>query len=225
MKKRFFYFFILMLVTNISFSQIRFGTTAGFTLSTFIDDEGKTFNSDGIQGLLTSMPGFYAGFFAENRFSEKGAVHFELDYALLGGTLEAHFPQRGAGFRSRVNMHHLLLPVSAKYYIAPKWNVYGGLNVGLHLDTKFSIYQNYGLNLDINDINGGDRVEKELEREMEGKINFANLGVHAGSEYQFSRRFSLNAKYNYTFTNMSSVDNTSLRLHYLMAGINYYFSK
>lgn len=212
---------LLVWVVAFAHSQTRFGISGGYTLSNLIDSEGKTYNANGIQGELYAQSGFYVGLFAENPVSEKVYMHYELDYALLGGMIEAHIASANAnlGFQARINMHQLLVPVSVKYYLHPKWNVYAGPYLGIKLKTKLALSKYYGFNPSTKI----DEFEDEVSRPINDNMQPLSLGVFAGSEYKFSKRFSLNAKYNYGFTNMSTEKNDKLQIHFLQAGINYYF--
>ena len=210
---------LLVWVVAFAHSQTRFGISGGYTLSNLIDSEGQTYNANGVQGKLSSQSGFYGGLFAENFLSEKVSIHYELNYALLGGMLEAHLKEQRAGFLSRINIHQLLIPVSVKYYLHPKWDVYAGPYLGIKLKTKLALSKYYGFNPSTKI----DEFEDEVSRPVNDNMQPLSLGVFAGSEYKLSKRFSLNAKYNYGFTNMSTEKNDKLQIHFLQAGINYYF--
>lgn len=204
---------------NFIQAQTKFGATAGYTLSNLIDSEGQSFNMNGIQGKLSFQHGFYAGVFAEKKLNEKAAMHYELNYALLGGMVEAHITQLSSGFLGRINMHQLMIPVSIKYYLHPKWNIYAGPYAGIKLNSNFRLQEFYGMP----SIDASDIMEDELSKELNNNLQSFSVGAFAGSEYKISNHFALNAKYNYGFTNLSTDKDQSLKIHFLQAGINYYF--
>lgn len=208
-----------MWVVAFAHSQTKFGISGGYTLSNLIDSEGKTYNANGIKGELYAQSGFYAGLFAENPISEKVSMHYELDYALLGGMIETHITDARLGFQARINMHQLLIPVSVIYYLHPRWNVYAGPYLGIKLKANVRLGSAYGLS----SVDASKEIEERLSEPVNNNLQILSLGAFAGSEYKFTKRFSLNAKYNYGFTNMSTEKNDKLQIHFLQAGINYYF--
>jgi len=87
----------------------RFGATAGYL-------SGSVKVDVGFGSVSVSESGFYGGVFAEIPLSDKFRIQQELLYASIDG---ADFLQ---------------LPVMAKYYVAEKFNIQGGLQFNLSLE-------------------------------------------------------------------------------------------
>lgn len=198
--------------------QKKFGISGGYILSTFIDDDGRTFEADEGHGKLYSQSSVYGGVYYDNSSHEKFSTRFELNYIVAGGMLEAHLKNPAVSFISRVEFHQLQIPVSANYKLSQRFAIYGGLSVNVQVATRYKF-----VTFSVPAFPSGlaNRLPKELAKETRASLTGLSLGVFGGAAYKFSDRIGLTARYNYTFTNMSSQYDESLRMHFLQAGICY----
>lgn len=213
------YLFILLFCGAFhATSQTTFGISGGYVLSTLIDGDGRTFDSEDLNGKLYSQSSIYGGLYAVNPFHDQLSMKYELNYVVTGGMLEAHIKDPAVSFISRVEFHQMQIPISLHYSPARNFSVHSGLSLGVKLKTlyKFTRYR-----IPANPIDLNKKLEKELGKETDANLTPLNLGVFAGAGYKISNRFGLTARYNYTVTNMSSQHKESLKMHFLQAGISY----
>ena len=213
------YLFILFFSgTFHATGQTKFGVNAGYVLSTLIDGDSRTFNSEELNAKLYSQSSIYAGLYAEKPFHDQLSVKYELNYVVTGGMLEAHLKNEAVSFISRVEIHQLQFPLSLHYSPSRNFSVHSGLSLGVKMKTRYK-FTRYRIPANPSDLN--KKLEKELAKETNANLTPLSLGIFAGATYKITNRFGLTARYNYTITNMSSREKESLRMHFLQAGIIY----
>lgn len=203
----------------LAVSQSNYNITAGYTFGSLIDDEGRTFESEDLQGRLYSLSSAYLGFSAEKPTHRPLAVRFELNYVATGGMLQANMRTNSISFISRVEFHQLQLPVVVKYALTEKFHVHAGGYLGAQLFTRYGfVFYSQPMTLPWS---LKKKLRKQLSKETNHRMHPVSLGVFGGADYILSRRFHLTARYNYTFTNMSREPDTGLRMHFLQTGLSY----
>lgn len=122
----------LLLVAMLAMSfamnaqETRFGITGGFN-STNVKV------STPLGGGSASVEGFYAGFFADIKVSDKFSIQPELNYV--------------ATFESGESLNTLTLPILAKYYVAEKFNIQAGPTLDYILDETGNEVNAFGFGL------------------------------------------------------------------------------
>ncbi len=170
MKKILFIGIVLFYSLNTIAQETKFGVTAGFAS---ISVKAKA--DEGISASA-SESGFYAGFFADIVASEK--LHIQPS-ALYASASDANF---------------LLIPVMAKYYVADKFNLQGGLQANLALEEETEEISNFG------------------------------LGLGFGAGYDINEKFFIEARYGFELTNRySGEEDVSVTLNPLTIGVGLKF--
>lgn len=162
--------------------SVKFGPKAGANFST-LSNLSKT----------KMLPGFYAGAFAEIKFSEKFAFQPELLYSSQGAKNE--YSENIAGVVSQHHNHDKLdyinIPLIAKYYFTNAFSVEVGPQLGFLVKAD---------NTDKITLTNGNVLTEE--RSFKDEVNSFDFGIAAGLAYDITSSFFVNARYNYGFTNV-----------------------
>lgn len=157
--------FAIFSLSNVSAQDTQFGATAGY-----LSLSNKVNLGDG--SISVSESGFYGGIFAEFGISDELKIQPELLYASVD------------------EISFLLLPVMAKYYVADKFNLQGGLQFNFLLEDTDDDFSAFGVGLGLGA--GYDITEKFLvqaryafqinnsytgEGDFESRFNFLNIGL------------------------------------------------
>ena len=151
--------------------EVKFGIKGGLNLANISGDvEGNT-----------SKLGFQIGGFTEIEITEKFSVQPELLFSTQGTKFDFE------GTKVEFNLSYLNIPVMLKYYVADKFILETGPQIGLLMNAKLK--------------GGGDSLDV--------KDNFKSIdfGVNFGTAYNFSENISAGLRYNLGLSNISkSVD-------------------
>lgn len=172
----------VMAFMSVSAQETRFGVKAGANLSTFTGDVEDA----------KSLVGFHVGAFAEIKLTDKFAVQPEILFSTQGAKNE----ESGAGFSSedKLNLSYLNIPVMAKYYVAEKFSLEAGPQIGFLLSAKDK-YEYSGP--------GGSDSGKEDVKDGFKSIDF---GVNFGAGYDFTENLSVGLRYNLGLSNIADGD-------------------
>ncbi len=156
-------------ISAMNAQETRFGATAGYlNLSNKVDL--------GQGSVSVSEFGFYAGVFAEIGISDELKIQPELLYGSIDG------------------LDILQLPVMAKYYVADKVNVQGGLQLNYILDTTVDDFSAFA------------------------------VGLGLGAGYDITEDILVSARYAFQLNNSYTGDaDLSSKFNYLSVGIGYKF--
>ncbi len=179
---------LLAIVTLLTFStinaqeattntaqQAKFGLKAGLNISSFTGDAGGT----------TSKAGFHAGAFVEIKLSEKFALQPELVYSSQGVNVD----YEGLDGDMVFELGYLNIPVMAKYYVTPKFNLEAGPQIGFLTSAKGK-YQ--GQTVDIKDY-----------------FKSMDFGINIGTGYDFTDHVSAGLRYNAGLVNIGETPDDS----------------
>ena len=147
--------------------KAQFGIKAGVNFATLTGDVGDA----------SSIVGFNVGGFAEIKVSEKFSVQPELLYSTQGATLESE------GQKVDFNLSYLNIPVMAKYYVAPKFNLEIGPQIGFLTSAKGKAM---GISADMKDL-----------------FKSTDFGLNFGAGYDFTNKFSAGIRYNLGLSNIA----------------------
>jgi hypothetical protein len=177
--------------TLISFAQISYGVKGGYLLSGLkIGDQ-----------QIENKSYFYIGGFVEKRVNEKFSLQGEILYTEPGGKQNYEL-YRIVGDQVIVEgtetatfkFPQIQVPLIAKYYIVEKFSLGLGLNFGINLNPTIENYYLFP-----------NPIESSVAQE---DIKTLNLFPLLNVEYQLSKNFFVDARYNSNFfkVNSSSLD-------------------
>lgn len=147
--------------------EAKFGLKAGLNMSNLTGD---------IEGT-SSKVGFHVGGFAEIKISDKFAVQPEVLFSTQGADAD------GGSY----DFNYLNVPVMAKYFVAEKFSLEAGPQVGFLMSAK---------------INPDSGEEVDIKDELKS-IDF---GLNFGAGYDFTDNFSAGLRYNVGLSNLIDED-------------------
>jgi len=198
-------------------AQTRFGVKAGYALSTLkLKSDNVSITSDG-------KSSFYVGGLVEHKLTEKFALQAELLYADLGGKTTEEESEGGYYVKAtgKDNISSLLVPVSAKYFVANALSLSAGFNFGFVLSAKSKITVDHNLPAEYAEFING----YESEDDYTDDVKTLNVSPFVGAEYSLSNGLFFDARYNFGITNMvkKSEDGEKAHLNFFQVGLGYKF--
>lgn len=154
---------VLSLVAIMAFGfanaqDVKFGAKLGFNFSSI----------NGLEDSDTKL-GLGLGGFAEIKLNEKFAIQPELMYSMLGAG--------GKGSNDTVELGYVVIPVMAKYYVADKFSLEAGPQIGFLASAKYTT------------LNSNQTIDtKEY-------FNSTDFGMNFGGNYDFTNNFSAGLRY------------------------------
>ena len=171
MKKLFFAAVAVMAFGFINAQETKFGAKAGLNLSNLTGDaEGNSMKV-----------GFQVGGFAEIKISEKFAIQPELVYSAQGAKFEEEF--FGETFEFDLNLGYINVPVLAKYYVAEKFSLEAGPQVGFLISAKAK----------------GEGESEDVKEDF----NSLDFGFNLGAGYDVSENINLSLRYTAGLSNIA----------------------
>lgn len=191
----------------ISYAQISFGAKAGYTNSTMKFKDASEFEFD-------ARSSFYIGGFIEDKISDKFSIQAEVQYTELGGKKSLEITELigsevvnvGTAKIEYVNKQ-IQVPLLAKYYLAPKFSILGGLNVGFTVSKKFKT-----------DFN--TEFFRDENAEFFKTVSFYPV---LGAEFQFYKNIFAEARYNFGLFNAAKPDTINTSFDTFQIGLGYKF--
>lgn len=165
----------VMAFMSVSAQETRFGVKAGANLTTFTGDVED----------LDSKVGFHVGGFAEIKLTDKFAVQPEILFSTQGAKEKESSPF--GSFEYKTNLSYLNIPVMAKYYVAEKFSLEAGPQIGFLLSAKAKFD------------GGGESGDEDIKDGLKS-IDF---GVNFGAGYDFTENVSVGLRYNLGLSNIS----------------------
>jgi hypothetical protein len=136
--------------------DVKFGVKGGLNVANFSGDIEDS----------SALTGFHVGGFAEIKISEKFAIQPELLFSAQGAD----------GDGGNFSLSYINVPVMAKFYVADKFNLEAGPQIGFLTSAKV---KTQGMSIDA----------KEL-------FNSTDFGMNFGAGYDFTENLSVGARYN-----------------------------
>ncbi len=163
----------------VNAQDVKFGVKGGVNLANFGGD------AEGTDAKI----GFNVGGFAEIKVSDKFAIQPELLYSVQG----AKSSESGSGYsyEYKENLSYINIPVMAKYYVADKFSLEAGPQVGFLISAK-SKY----------DVTSGG-VNATGTEDSKDDYNTLDLGANFGAGYDFTENVSVGVRYNLGLSNIA----------------------
>ena len=160
--------------------ETKFGVKGGVNFATLTGDAED----------VSMKVGFNVGGFVEIKVSDKFSVQPELLYSTQGARTEiSEFD--GFNFDAKVNLGYLNIPIMARYYVANKFSLEAGPQVGFLLSAKGKAEV----------MEGG--VTTSAEEDIKDEFESIDFGVNFGAGYDFTKNLSANVRYNFGLTNIA----------------------
>ncbi|PWB25628.1 porin family protein [Flavobacterium sp. HTF] len=198
-----------ILVFGLSNAQeAKFGLKGGLNVSNFT---GDTEGAD-----LKSRIGFNVGAFVAIKFSEKFTLQPEVLYSAQGANFENVGAEvDGMGFYTgdiKFKLAYINIPVMFKYYVAEKFNIEAGPQIGFLTTAKTATKL--------------DGFSQTVEQDIKDSFETIDFGLNFGAGYDFTEHFSAGARYNLGLSNIAkteSGDDTKLHNSVFSLSIGYKF--
>ncbi|MBP1224737.1 porin family protein [Flavobacterium sp. 1355] len=165
--------------------EAKFGLKGGLNISNFSGD------TEGID--FKSRIGFNVGAFLEIKLSDKFAIQPEVLYATQGATAD-DFVDLESGITGDVafKLNYINIPVMFKYYVAEKFNIEAGPQIGFLTSAKTTTK-----------LNGYSGKHDMDVKDMFESIDF---GLNFGAEYDFTEHISAGLRYNLGLANIAKTE-------------------
>lgn len=162
--------------------ETKFGVKAGLNLASF--------GGDGED--VSSKVGFHVGGLAEIKLSDKFSIQPELLYSTQGAKEKGQVEFNGDVYDVEMNykLAYINVPVLAKYYVAEKFSLEAGPQIGFLVSAKGEATF------------GGNSEEDDIKDAFES-IDF---GVDFGAGYDFTENISLGLRYNLGLSNIAKTE-------------------
>jgi len=167
--------------------EVKFGVKGGLNLSNFSGD------TDGLD--LKSRTGFHVGGFVEIKLSDKLAIQPELLYSTQGAkadNFEIELEDQFYTSDVKFNLSYINIPVMFKYYVAEKFNIEAGPQIGFLTSAKTETT--------VQGFNGSN------EQDVKDIFESIDFGLNLGAGYDFTEHFSAGARYNLGLANIAKTE-------------------
>lgn len=175
--------------------DVKFGLKGGLNISNFSGD------TEGVD--LKSKAGFNVGGFVEIKLSDKFAIQPEILYSTQGPkAVNQEGELNGNTYTGDVcfNLSYINVPVMFKYYVAEKFNIEAGPQIGFLTSAKTKTT--------IDGFNGSNELDV---KDIFESIDF---GLNLGAGYDFTNHFSAGLRYNLGLANIAKTeDGDDTKLH------------
>jgi opacity protein-like surface antigen len=148
----------------------KFGVKAGLNISNLTGDVSNN----------SSKTGIALGASVEFKVSDKFAIQPELVYSVLGA--------KDNSINENLNLDYLTIPVVAKYYVADKFSLEAGPQIGFLLSAKAG------------------------STDVKSAVNSTDFGLNFGAGYDFTKNLSAGVRYTAGLSNIAK-DSGSDKVH------------
>ncbi|RZJ55927.1 MAG: PorT family protein [Flavobacterium sp.] len=159
--------------------ETKFGVKAGVNLANVGGDFEDT----------SSKIGFHVGGFAEFKLSDKFSIQPELLFSTQGAKSDGQ-EEDGIAYDAKLNLSYLNIPVMAKFYVAEKFSLEAGPQIGFLLSAK-SKYEAGSFSEDV---------------DVKDAYESIDFGVNFGAGYDFTENLSAGVRYNLGLANIAKTE-------------------
>lgn len=160
--------------------EVKFGVKAGLNISNFSGDVEDN----------KSRIGFQLGGFAEIKISDKFSIQPELLYSAQGANSKEVDNANDYTFEEKINNSYLNIPVMAKFYVTPKFNVEVGPQIGFLLSSKTKFEESLA------------GVSVSAKEDTKDVFESTDFGLNFGLGYDLTEKLSIGGRYNLGLSNI-----------------------
>ena len=177
-----------MAVFAFSFANAQkadFGIKGGLNIA------NQSFDGDGAPST-SSLIGFHIGGFVEIKIADKFTIQPELLYSTQGSKFNLVVNSEGTNFdtENTFKLAYINIPVMFKYYVAEKFSLEAGPQIGFLVDSK----------LEVNVI--GQSVSQDAKDLFES----VDFGLNLGAGYDITKNISAGLRYNFGLSNVATTE-------------------
>lgn len=177
--------------------DMNFGAKAGLNVTTLTGDVQDT----------NSLIGAHAGVFAEFKISDKFSFQPELLFSMQGAKEEYSETETFGGTtytyneESKLKLSYINIPLMAKYYVAEKFSLEAGPQIGFLISAK--------ADYETSETAGGTTTSESASVDVKDNFKGIDFGLNFGFGYDFTEKLSAGARYNLGLSNINDVDGSS----------------
>lgn len=161
-----------------SAQESKFGIKGGMNLANFSGD---------VEDNSTKV-GFNVGGFVEIKISEKFSVQPELLFSTQGA--QSKYTEDTIKFKEELNLSYINIPVMAKFYVADKFSLEAGPQIGFLVSAKAKAEVTDGIN------------SSSEEGDVKDGFKSTDFGFNLGTGYDFTDNLSAGVRYNLGLSNI-----------------------
>ena len=197
---------LFVLAVSFTYSQkAEFGIKGGLNIA------NQNYSGDGAPSP-SSIIGFHLGGFVDIKIAEKLYIQPELLYSTQGSKFNLVVNNEGTDFdtENTFKLAYMNIPVMFKYYVAEKFSLEAGPQIGFLVDSK----------LEVNVF--GQSVSQDAKDLFES----VDFGFNLGAGYDITKKFSAGVRYNFGLTNVmktESGDNSKIKNSVFSLSVGYKF--
>lgn len=199
---------VAVFVFGFTYAQkAQFGIKGGLNSSNFSGD------TEGID--FKSRIGFNLGAFAAIKLSEKITLQPEISYSTQGAkAVNVTAPYDGTLYTGDVkfNLSYINVPVMIKYYVADKFNLEAGPQIGFLTSAKTSTKL--------------DGFNQTVDQDIKDSFESVDFGLNIGAGYDFTKNISAGIRYNIGLSNIAKTepgDNSKIENSVFSLSLGYKF--
>lgn len=201
---------ILTVVVVFAFSfanaqETKFGVKGGLNVA------NQNYSGDDAPSP-SSIIGFHIGGFVEIKIADKFSIQPELLYSAQGSKFNLEVPYEG-GIYSTENtfkLSYINIPVMFKYYVAEKFSLEAGPQIGFLVDSKLKT----------------NVIGQSVSQDAKDLFESVDFGFNLGVGYDFTKKISAGIRYNLGLTNVmktESGDNSEAKNSVFSLSVGYKF--
>ncbi|NJW52629.1 porin family protein [Salinimicrobium oceani] len=183
MKKVLLFAFVALFACTITAQQVNFGAKAGVNFASIGGDETEEWDG---------KTGFHLGLISEILLSEKFAFQPEILYSSQGAKAEGTETFEGitASYEAKLKLDYVNIPLLAKYYISPNFNIHVGPQLGFLVKSEGEAEYSF--------MGESETETEDLKDDTKG-VDFA---LAAGLGYKLEMGLFFEARYNLGLSNI-----------------------
>lgn len=174
---------VLLFAGVVNAQQLNLGAKAGVNFASISGDDTEE---------LDGKVGFHLGLISEILFSEKFAFQPEILYSSQGAKAEGSETFEGitASYEAKIKLDYINVPLLAKYYVSPNFNIHAGPQVGFLVKSEAEAEYSFA---------GETESETEDLKDVTKGVDFA---LAAGLGYKMDMGLFFDARYNLGLSNI-----------------------
>jgi opacity protein-like surface antigen len=162
--------------------EVKFGVKGGLNIAT------QSYGGEDAPSP-SSLTGFHIGGLVEIKISDKFSIQPELLYSTQG----SKFSMTGYSTENSFKLSYINIPVMLKYFVAEKFSLEAGPQIGFLTSSKMEVILS-GIT--------GSKDAKEIFKTVD-------FGLNIGAGYDFTKKISVNARYNFGLSNIAKNEDNS----------------
>jgi hypothetical protein len=195
---------LFVLAISFTYAQkAEFGIKGGLNIANqnFSGDEAPS---------PSSIVGFHIGGFVGIKISDKFSIQPELLYSTQGSKFSEILSIEGEDYNvdATLKMAYINIPVMFKYYVAEKFNLEAGPQIGFLTSCKMKV----------------EALGQSETEDVKDSFESIDFGLNLGAGYDFTEKLSAGVRYNFGLSNVAKTeagDNTEIKNSVFSLSVGY----